>query len=877
MSKGRASRRWVWVPIVTLSLLTTGLAVSAFGGALEAPSHSARPTALTGSIERGGSPVVSPSPKAASTGYSVLNESTLVLFNNTAVPGDFYSRPAGEPSLEAFDPETNEVFVENFYYGVLDVISGSSDQVVATIPTGEYPNSLAYDPVNNNVYYGLQTADEVGVANASTDLVQRVVGIGFEPLAIGADPVSGDVFVTGINSTDTAYVAVLSGSSGVLVTSFPFGPDRFPVAGPNGIAYDPANGDFYVPSIPVGSPAATRGNLTRIDAASPDVVGNISLSFEPSSILYSSSNQDFYVGNESGSNLALFDPVTASVTRSIGLPDIPSILAYDSDDHDLFVGIEGNVTVVSTKSNSVVTTFPVTRNPSGLAYDSRNRYLYISDYNWNNVSVVNATTYGVVGSTLLGAYPYNMVYDSANGDLYVGDLESTQLIVVSGSTDRVVGHIPLGTVPYGIAYDPQTTDLYVDDYYTENVSIVNTSTARVTGYLPAGTNPWGIAYDASDHDLYVTNPGSDNITVLNPKTRTVVTSINLTTPPGAIAYDARGTTLFVGEYNLGNVSVYDAKTDAFLRNATTGSETYTIAIDPKNGHAFVGNFGSDNVTVLSDKGSELGISATAGVGVFGSAWDPADGDVYVASFYSDLITVVNGSTGAGVGGYTVGSGPTAVAADPSTGTVFVSNYDSGSLTLLSPTYRVLTYNVTFHETGLPGGTSWWVRLNGVGQVASSANLSFEDPNGSLPFSVDPVPGYAPAPEFGTVDVSGGRVTVTISFTALPPTYKVTFTESGLPVGTIWSVTIGSETNFSNGTTITFQEANGSYTYHVGAVLGYTTKGTGTLTVKGKSIRVRVTFKKSPDPQTREQTRTSSEDGVRSAALGRPRDLLRPGR
>jgi len=780
-------------------------------------------------------------PSASTPAYSVLNESTLVLSNNTLVPGDFLSASAGLPSLETFDQQTDEVFVESFYSGLIDVISGASNKVVATISTGAYPNTLTYDPQNNNIYFGLQTYDEVSVVNASTDLTQRTVGIGFEPLSMAADPNNGNLFVTGWNSTGTAFLAVLAGSSGVVLKTLTFGANRFPVAGPNGIVYDPANGDFYIPSYASGVPEPTQGNLTLVNAARETVVGNISLRFSPSSIAYAS-NGDLYLGNQTGNNLTVFNPVSGRVVRSIPIPNTPSMLAYDSTTQALFVGIEGNVTVVSTKSNTDTATFPVTRNPAGLAYDPINRYVYISDYNWNNVSVVNATTYRVVGSALLGSSPYNMAFDTANHDLYVTDLLTSQLIVVKAPTNRVIGTVPLGTTPYGIVYDPVTQDIYVTDYYAGNVSIVNGSTNRVVGYMPAGVNPWAITYDGANHDLYVTNPGSDNITVLNPATRSVVTSLNFTTPPGAIAYDRKGGTLFVGEYNVGNVSVLNGSTNALLRNSSTGSEPYTISVDPKNGWAFVGNYASDNVTVLGPTGAELGLSDAAGVGVFGSAYNPFDGDVYVVSFSTQEVTVINGTTGLGVGGYTAGVGPVAASVCPGTGTVYVANYDSDSLTLLSPSFRVTTYNVTFHETGLPGGTAWSVRLDGSGASSGGPNITYREGNGTgQSYSVGLVHGFAASPKLGTVSVNGHSVTVTIAFTRNAPTYTVTFTETGLPSGTEWSVTIGSSTKISGGTAITFSEPNGTFAYTVGLISGYHTKDSGNVMVHGAAVGVSVPF------------------------------------
>jgi YVTN family beta-propeller protein len=765
-----------------------------------------------------------------------------VLFNDTQVPGYFDSVASSLPSLEAFDGRNHMVFVEGFYSGVIDVISTRTNEVVGTIAAGTYPNTLAYDPVTNSLFFGQQTNDLVSWVNATTDLILRSINIGFEPIAMAVDPVSGDLYVTGWNTTGTAYLAVLSGTNGTVTTTETFGANRFPVAGPNGLAYDPTNGEFYIASIVGGTPG-TRGNLTRVDAANATLLGNLALRFDPDAVLYAPSDGDLYLGNQSGTTLTVLNPTTSKVVTKVALPNTPNLLAYAPAHHQVLVGIDGNVAVVDTSTNSVATTFPVTRQPDGLAVDTLDGDVYISDYVWNNVSVVNSTFHVVVGSILLGALPYNMAFDGANGDLYVADLESSQLIIVNGTTDRVTGYVPLGTTPYGVAYDPMTQNLYIDDYDAGNVSVVNGTTNRVAGYLPAGVEPWGIAYDGADHDIVVTNPGSNNLTVLNPSLGTVVRNVNFSTPPGAIAYDAKSSTLFVGEYDVGNVSVLNARTDALIRTSSTGSEPYTIAVDPHTGDAFVGNYASDNITVLGPRGQELNTSDPAGVGVFGSAYDPVDGDVYVASFSTESVTVVNGTSRIGIGGYTVGTGPVAVAVDPVTGTVFVANYDSGSLTLLTPPPRATTFNVTFRETGLPPGKLWSVAFHDMLQTTNGSTVAFPVANGSYTYVVFGPKGYpvsSVVPE-GAIRVNGSAVAQTIAF-AKGTTYSLTFHESGLATGVRWCVTVGSP-RCSSTTSVTISNAtNGTYAFHVATVGSSTpSPASGPTTINGANVRVTIRF------------------------------------
>ncbi len=73
-------------------------------------------------------------------------------------------------------------------------------------------------------------------------------------------------------------------------------------------------------------------------------------------------------------------------------------------------------------------------------------------------------------------------------------------------------------------------------------------------------------------------------------------------------------------------------------------------------------------------------------------------------------------------------------------------------------------------------------------------------------------------------------------------YSVTFTESGLSTGTSWSVTLNGNLESSTGTSISFSEPDGAYSYSVGSVSGYTSSpSSGTVTVNGVPVGVPITF------------------------------------
>ncbi|HYK92588.1 MAG TPA: hypothetical protein VEY07_00910, partial [Thermoplasmata archaeon] len=115
-------------------------------------------------------------------------------------------------------------------------------------------------------------------------------------------------------------------------------------------------------------------------------------------------------------------------------------------------------------------------------------------------------------------------------------------------------------------------------------------------------------------------------------------------------------------------------------------------------------------------------------------------------------------------------------------------------------------------------------------------IGFTEYNGSFTFTIGTVPSYTPNVTTGGFRVDGQAVTVRIAFShtsGTPATYPVWFNETGLPVGTLWSVTLNGTPQSSSGASIAFTETNGSFPFTVSAVSGYTANVTsGTVDVSG---------------------------------------------
>ena len=159
-------------------------------------------------------------------------------------------------------------------------------------------------------------------------------------------------------------------------------------------------------------------------------------------------------------------------------------------------------------------------------------------------------------------------------------------------------------------------------------------------------------------------------------------------------------------------------------------------------------------------------------------------------------------------------------------------------------FSAVTYPTTFAATGLAGGSSWQVVVDGTPYSATGSSLVVPLANGTHAYTVEPVAGYVVQPRSGNLTVNGTGPTVTIGFTAV--LYSVSFQETGLPSGTSWSVTFGGTTESATTASIEFSVANGSYAYTVGNVSGYgVTPGSGHQLIAGPGASVTVVYTATP--------------------------------
>lgn len=461
-------------------------------------------------------------------------------------------------------------------------VSGQNPQIPVTL--AGVPKSLQVAPVP-----GTSSISGTGASGFEFG------GSAPSPLLVTAADADGNYIVGPGSPALTVAITGASAGSGIAVNPATNGnPDEFMLqsAGPGTATLTVS----ATPASPLAGAAVTASVSLQAAFLSTTIAGDSAVAgfadgsgaaahFDyPQGIAFDSADNNLYV-TDTTNNCAVRQVSSggavvtiAGVAGACGLADgsgtgahfdYPRGIAYDTATHDLYVTDTDDCAIRAVTTSGAATTVAGAAGscgfadgtgsaanlnyPAGIAYDSGNGDLYVTDT--GNCVIRQVTTAGAL-TTIAGTAgtcgfadgtgasaqfnkPSGIAYDSSNGDLYVTDTYNCAIrqITAAGAVTTVAGAAGVcafadGTganasfnYPSGIAYDPASGNLYVTD--TSNCVIREMTTAGAVSTIAGtagtcgfadgpGTNsqfnyPSGIAYDSADGIFYVTDQFNNTI------------------------------------------------------------------------------------------------------------------------------------------------------------------------------------------------------------------------------------------------------------------------------------------------------------------------------------------------------------------------------
>ena len=566
------------------------------------------------------------------------------------------------------------------------------------------------------------------------------------------------------------------------------------------------------PAASLPTPQSTPRSGPAVTAcAAPCVLATIPVGSAPEDIAYDLSNREIFVTNWNSNTVSVASTQNNTVVANITVGTNPYGLAYDSGKGEVFVANWGTytVSVINCTSDQVVATInlPSVSYPRGVAYDSAKGEVFVTEAS-GNVAVISDGTNSIIATIPVGSastIPVDDVYDSGKGEVFVVDNSNTgngNVSVISDSTNTVVATILVGFSPWYEAYDGGKGEVLVTNKIGGTLSVIDDSTNKVTNTVVLNTEPAGVAYDRGKGEAFVANYGTNNVTILNDSKNTPVANVNVGSGPAGTAYDQADGEIFVANGNANSVSVVSdgthgsitftesglptgtnwslvwngtssaTKTTSLTLTEPNGTYTYSIGNVTVGGHKYLPSPSLGSITIS-------GASLTQSITFVGpptySATFPESGLPAGTNWSVTLNGTTNSTTTYKITfghlsnnstGYTFSVHRlVGYTASPSSGQVVINGANVTTPINFTKTPQA-KYLVTFTEIGLSAGTSWSVVFNGTTNTSGSSTLTFTMPNGTYPYTVAPVPGYAASPSSGTLTVSGAGGAQAVTFTTV---------------------------------------------------------------------------------------------------------------
>ncbi len=785
---------------------------------------------------------------------------------------------AGTPAWLAYDSSDQSLYVADPPSSVdivpANVPAPSSPQVNLTVPVGPDPFGVAYDPATGDVFVTNSGTNNVSVlyGNLSAPIAEIFTDIA--PMGVAYDPANGFVYVANSGSDN---VSVINGTTLSVVGAVEVGDD------PIGVAVNASTGDVYVADS--GSDA-----VTTISGVSNSVVASVGVGTAPYGVVVDNATGDVYVTNSDSGNLSVLNPggtgVIATIT-TVGGGNLEGV-TYDWDDGYVWAADGETVLMISPANESVAAV--VQFDPSGMAFDFTNgnvcgtntanrtlECLVADDATGGDVGPVTITENGLptgtdwtvaIGGdvpqlvssnqTVISVYVLWYAYEGLPVSWYdplpTGPYFAGPVTVTAGSDGNPTGlevnyTTETGLYPIGLVESGLPILGPEDPGWTAVVGTTEQSSNQTADVFaePTGTYNFTIPpYNSTYSGTYTASPCNGTLVI---GTTGVVRSISFS--QGSASCDPIE---FVAEglpngapWNVTLAGVREAATAPTDRlNFTEPSGTYSYSVGappgyrvtPASGTIDAGNTPiTVDINFVSTTPSYLVTFAETGLPT-GANWSvTAAGTTYLSAFTTVRFDQSNGTYPFQVGDV-VGlfypspqSGMFTVAGVPLT--VSISFQAAAGL-----------YTVEFSESGLPAATSWEVSVNGSSAAATAATINFTEPNGTYDYAVGAVAGYLAGSPNGTLTVAGSAVAISVTFApGSTSVYAVEFSEGGLPAGTVWGVTIGAGSPLlGNSSSLIASEPNGSYSYTVVSVAGYTATPTGgSFTVAGAFQSIDIAF------------------------------------
>jgi YVTN family beta-propeller protein len=329
---------------------------------------------------------------------------------------------------------------------------------------------------------------------------------------------------------------------------------------------------------------------------------------------------------------------TATAGRTASLPSGELAYVTNEDSQEL--------TVIDTRTDSVVATIPVGTRPRGVRVAPGGKTVFVAlsgspkcppsmpdeeceklkaDKSKDGIAVVDVATRKVTRVLPGGSDPETFDISKDGSTLYVSneDADSASIVDVASGKVRLV--VPVGREPEGVRLHPDGSVVWITGETEHNLTILDAKTGKVLGHINVGKRPRDLAFNSDGSRAYSTSEIDGTVWVIDVPTKRIVKVITLPkdSKPMGVVVSPDDKRVFVANGRGGTVSVIDAATNTVATTVPVGQRPWGIAITADGRKLYTANGPSNDVTVIDVASMQVIKKIPAGKIPWGVAISPA--------------------------------------------------------------------------------------------------------------------------------------------------------------------------------------------------------------------------------------------------------------
>jgi YVTN family beta-propeller protein len=312
-----------------------------------------------------------------------------------------------------------------------------------------------------------------------------------------------------------------------------------------------------------------------------------------------------YVAN--GGSISIINTGNNTVVGSVSVTRIAGIAVNPADRTRVYFtelptdrSPHGIVHVIDTRTNTLLTSFPIVTGDSELAAyalgiavapDGKRAYAAASLADWQNlvfaesyVAVIDTATNTVVDTIEVGNGPLGVAVSPNGSRVYVANNWDGTISVIDAASNAVVDTVAAANCATAVAVSPDGSRVYVTSGFTYNfcvtgwddsVSVIDAATNALIDTVPVEDSPVGLVVTPDGSRVYVANWGSASVSVIDTASLSVFATIGVDSGPFGIDVVPAGSHVYVAN-GSGSVSVIDAATNVVVDTVTLTAQGTAI-------------------------------------------------------------------------------------------------------------------------------------------------------------------------------------------------------------------------------------------------------------------------------------------------------------